>query len=116
RTASPSLSLLTCARPGDPCSTSVFLLSVVYSAWPARAARLRRARAVNRRLLKERSSALHALEDGGETLTAAYAHRLEPEASAAALELPQQRGQDAPAGRAHRMAQRDAGAVHVDSL
>src|SRR5690606_39561689 len=55
-----------------------------------------------------------SFEDGGDTLTPADAHGLEPVAPAATPELVQQGGHDAHAGGAHRMAERDARTVDVE--
>ena len=52
----------------------------------------------------------------GDALPAAHAHGLQAVAHLATLHLVQQRGHDARAGRAHRMAQRDARAVDVQAL
>src|SRR5688500_18548850 len=57
-----------------------------------------------------------ALEQGGQALPAADAHRLQPVAGLAVGHLPGQRGQDAPAGGTHRVAQGDARAVDVGAL
>ena len=58
----------------------------------------------------------HPLEHGGQALAAADAHRLQPVAGLAAVHLAQQRGQDPAAGRADRVAERDARAVDVGAL
>ena len=56
------------------------------------------------------------LEHRGQALAAADAHRLQAVAGLAAVHLAQQRGEDPPAGRADRVAERDARAVDVDAL
>src|SRR3984957_874336 len=58
----------------------------------------------------------NALEQGGKSLPAADAHGLEAVALLAPGEFVQQRGQDAPARRADRVPQRDAGAVDVEAV
>src|ERR1700757_1634751 len=58
----------------------------------------------------------NALEQGGQSLPAADAHGLEAVALLTPGEFVQQRGQDAPARRADRMSQRDAGAVDVEAV
>src|SRR5579864_295457 len=60
-----------------------------------------------------RGRRLHALDQRGRAEAAAAAHRDEPEAAAAALELVQRRGQQARAGRPERVADRDRAAVDV---
>src|SRR5690606_16666394 len=62
----------------------------------------------------ERGTASGALEDGGDALPPADAHRLEPVAAAAALELVEQGGHDAHTGGAHRVPEGDARAVDVE--
>ncbi len=52
----------------------------------------------------------------GDALTAADAHRLEPVAPVAAHQFARQVGEDAPAGRADRMAERNARSVDVENL
>src|SRR3954469_8146959 len=56
------------------------------------------------------------LEEGGEALAAADAHRLQPVADLPAGHLPGQRGQDPPAGGTHRVTQGDARTVDVGPL
>ena len=58
----------------------------------------------------------HPLEQRGQPLAAADAHRLQAVAGVAAVHLAQQGRQDAPAGRAHRVAEGDARAVDVGPL
>src|SRR5579862_302947 len=55
------------------------------------------------------------LDDGDVRLSAALAHGLQTVACAAPLELVQQRRHEARAGRAERVAEGDAAAVHVDA-
>src|SRR6516162_11357603 len=57
-----------------------------------------------------------ALEEGRDALAASDAHRLQPIAALAPLQFMQQRGHDADAGGADRVAERDAGAVDIQSL
>src|SRR3954464_8662389 len=54
-------------------------------------------------------------EDGGQALAAAEAHGLQAVAGLAAVEFAQQGGEDAAAGGADGVAQRDAGTVDVES-
>src|SRR5579872_6008506 len=56
------------------------------------------------------------LEDRGHPLPAADAHRLEAEARVAPAQLAQQGGEDTRAGGADGVPERDARAVHVDTL
>ena len=56
------------------------------------------------------------LEQGGQPLAAADAHRLQPVPGSAPVQLAQQVGEDPAAGRADGVAQRDARAVDVDPL
>ena len=56
------------------------------------------------------------LEDGGQPLPAANAHGFQAIACLTALHLPEHRGQDPHAGCADWMAERDAGAIHVQPL
>jgi hypothetical protein len=62
-----------------------------------------------RRLLDE-------FEDGCQALTAPYAHGLQPELGAAATHLVKHRRQDPATGRPDRVAERDAGAIHVQPV
>src|SRR3546814_12834336 len=57
-----------------------------------------------------------ALEDRGDALPAADAHRLEPIAPVAAHQLARQIGENAPAGRADRVTERNARPVDVQNL
>src|SRR5919198_4085098 len=59
---------------------------------------------------------LNALDDGRDRLAEADAHRGQPVAAVAPLELVQQRRGDARPCRAERMAERDAPAVRVHVL
>ena len=68
-----------------------------------------------RQLVLARPSA-RPLEDGGEALPPADAHRLQAVAGPAAVHLAQERGEDPPAGRADGVAERDPRAVDVDPL
>src|SRR5690606_24127861 len=56
------------------------------------------------------------LEDRGNALPAADAHGLQPVPGVAPLHFVQQRGHDAHAGGAHRMAQRNTRAVDVQAV
>ena len=56
------------------------------------------------------------LEHRRQALAAADAHGLQAVAGLAAVHLAQQRGEDAAAGRADRVAERDARAVDVEPL
>src|SRR5690606_15622678 len=57
-----------------------------------------------------------AFEDGGDALAAADAHRRQAVAAAGAVQFVHQLDGDDRAGRAHRMAQRDAAAVGIGLL
>lgn len=59
---------------------------------------------------------LHALPYRGQALAAADAHSLQRIPALAAGELAREGGEDAGAGGADRVAERDAGAVHVEAL
>src|SRR5215468_6189429 len=58
----------------------------------------------------------NALEQGGQSLSAADAHGLEAVAQLALGEVVQQRGQDAPPRRADRVPKRDAGGVDFEAI
>src|SRR5690242_3088575 len=60
--------------------------------------------------------AVDALEHRGQSLPSTDAHGLEPVPAAPAVELAQQRGENAGARGADRVTQRDPGAVDVESF
>lgn len=69
--------------------------------------------AINRSKLRV---GLDPLKYGGEALAAADAHGFEAVAGFAAVHFVEQCGEDADAGGADGVAERDAGAVHVDAV
>ena len=76
----------------------------------------RSGRACPRRRSRVLPGSAEALDDRDVGLAAALAHRLQAVAAAGALELVEQRRHEPGAGRADRVAERDATAVDVDLL